>query len=65
MTEDEKDKLISELIEALTPFAMAADDIDDNHISGNIWESPAAINIEVDDLMKAKEIVRKYNDRLL
>jgi hypothetical protein len=31
-------KIIVELVEALTPFAMAADDIDDNACSGNIWE---------------------------
>jgi hypothetical protein len=62
---DKQTAIIAELIEALTPFAMAADDIEDNHVSGNIWESPAAINISVDDLMKAKEIVRKYNDGLL
>ena len=33
--------------------------------SDSTSQSPAAINIDVGDLIKAKEIVRKYNDRLL
>jgi hypothetical protein len=53
---------IAELKAALKPFADAADDLEDEHIGGNIWESPAAMDITAGDLRAARAAMEKKND---
>lgn len=48
-----------ELLEALKPFADAAEDLDEAE-TGHIWERPAAMNIDASDLRRAYELYSKH-----
>lgn len=49
-----------ELREALKPFVLACDDCEgDDHPSASIWEHPAAMNICINDLRRAREALAK------
>lgn len=46
---------------ALKPFADAVEDLDDNHTDdGDLWESPAAMNITAGDLRCARAVLEKW-----
>ena len=50
--------------EALKPFAEAADDLDDDHADGsNIWEAPAAMNIDARHLRAARARLSHEQDQ--
>lgn len=49
----------NELLEALKPFADAAEDLDDGE-TGHIWERPAAMSIDASDLRRAYELYAKH-----
>jgi len=48
---------IAVLESAIKPFADAADDLEDDHIGGNIWESPAALDITAGDLRNCQRLL--------
>lgn len=48
-----------EMIEALRPFAEAADDLDEkHHDSTDIWEAPAAMSIKAGHLRRAAALLQ-------
>lgn len=51
-----------ELVDALRPFANAADDLDDEtKDESEIWEMPAAMSITAGALRKARDVVSEYD----
>ena len=48
-----------ELLEALKPFADAAEDLDEAE-TGSIWERPSAMSIDASDLRRAAKLYAKH-----
>lgn len=54
---------IDEMREVLASFAVAADDLDENHHEkADIWEAPAALNITAGDLRRAAALHQKLTE---
>jgi hypothetical protein len=51
-------------LEALKPFAQAADDLDESdRDEAHLWEHPAAMNITVGNLRRAAALVKRGEER--
>ena len=55
---------IDELVAALTPFATAAEDIDERtRGDSNMWEHPASMNVYASDFRDAAALLSKHGER--